>query len=542
MVSLSRRASLISVPQHAWVQSGTIRDNITFSSRPEDVDLNRVDEVIEACALRPDIDGWADGEFTRIGERGITLSGGQRQRICLARAAYDVHSEIVLLDDPLSAVDAHVGHHLLQKCILDGPLAKRTRILVTHHLDVLPLADLVIVMDRNDANEGRIIQQGTYDDLRNQGGVFRTLMEEFGSTGTQTEKAEEKEPEKKDKPTEGGGKFLLDEEREIGAVSLRVYLKYGKAMGGWRWVGLCAVFLCVTQGANVANSLFLGFWSGNSIASFKQGDYMAVYACLGLAVAIFTWLAAYTMILAGIRASFQMFNGAWKAVMRSPVGWHDRTPTGRIINRLSKDIEMLDDRLSQVWNQLLTNALSVVGTFALVIYSFPWLGLMFIPLCFLYYIAASYYRMSSREVKRVDSILRSAIYGSFGEQLAGLAVIRAFGQQKLFVNRMQDSINHECQAYIVTITIQRWLGMRLDLMSFTLVMLIAIFGAIFRETVSPSKLGVVLTYSLQAASGGYTRLLGDTMLICFSLLPAGLSVRADGAGDGEPSRLSLDLP
>lgn len=104
---------------------------------------------------------FINGSRTQIGERGITLSGGQRQRICIARAAYD-ESDIVLLDDPLSAVDANVGHHLLHNCILNGPFAQRTRILVTHQLDVLPMADLVIVMDRDDKNEGRIVQQGTF--------------------------------------------------------------------------------------------------------------------------------------------------------------------------------------------------------------------------------------------------------------------------------------------------------------------------------------------------------------------------------------------
>lgn len=99
---------------------------------------------------------------TKIGEKGINLSGGQRQRICIARAAY-TDSEIVLLDDPLSAVDAHVGQHLLDNCILSGPLAKQTRVLVTHHLDVLPRADLILVMDRVGDDEGRIIQHGTYD-------------------------------------------------------------------------------------------------------------------------------------------------------------------------------------------------------------------------------------------------------------------------------------------------------------------------------------------------------------------------------------------
>jgi ABC-type bacteriocin/lantibiotic exporter with double-glycine peptidase domain len=95
-----------------------------------------------------------------VGERGITLSGGQKQRVNLARAAYS-DSDIVLLDDPLSAVDAHVADHLLQKCILYGPLAKRTRILVTHHLDVLPSADIILVME-GDGEVGRVVQQGTY--------------------------------------------------------------------------------------------------------------------------------------------------------------------------------------------------------------------------------------------------------------------------------------------------------------------------------------------------------------------------------------------
>jgi ATP-binding cassette subfamily C (CFTR/MRP) protein 1 len=100
---------------------------------------------------------------TLIGERGITLSGGQRQRICLARAAYDRKSDIVLLDDPLSAVDAHVGHHILHRCILDGPFAKKTRVLVTHHLDVLPFADLVLVLDKGPNNSASVIQMGSYN-------------------------------------------------------------------------------------------------------------------------------------------------------------------------------------------------------------------------------------------------------------------------------------------------------------------------------------------------------------------------------------------
>ncbi len=301
-------------------------------------------------------------------------------------------------------------------------------------------------------------------------------------------------------PKGAGGKLILEEERETGAVSWHVYYSYAQSMGSMWWAVLFGSMLALTQVAQVFNSLFLGFWTGSQIPGYTNGDYMAIYAALGVAMGVFTFGAMFTMILAGIRASLNLFDGAWRHVMRSPTGWHDRTPTGRIISRLSKDIEMLDDRLSFVWNQLLQNALDVVGTFSLVVYTFPYLGLIFVPLVILYYLAATYYRKTSREIKRVDSISRSAIYSSFGEQLSGLPVIRAFGQQDNFERKLQVAVNVECQAYIITIAIQRWLGVRLDLMSNTLVLLVAIFGAIFRNTVSPSKLGVVLTYTLASAS------------------------------------------
>jgi ATP-binding cassette subfamily C (CFTR/MRP) protein 1 len=330
-------------------------------------------------------------------------------------------------------------------------------------------------------------------------------MEEFGTTSDTAKAAGEAGTTDGNNgdtadPKGAGGKLILEEERETGAVSWHVYYSYAQSMGSMWWAVLFGSMLALTQVAQVFNSLFLGFWTGSQIPGYTNGDYMAIYAALGVAMGVFTFGAMFTMILAGIRASLNLFDGAWRHVMRSPTGWHDRTPTGRIISRLSKDIEMLDDRLSFVWNQLLQNALDVVGTFSLVVYTFPYLGLIFVPLVILYYLAATYYRKTSREIKRVDSISRSAIYSSFGEQLSGLPVIRAFGQQDNFERKLQVAVNVECQAYIITIAIQRWLGVRLDLMSNTLVLLVAIFGAIFRNTVSPSKLGVVLTYTLASAS------------------------------------------
>ncbi|OCF43886.1 hypothetical protein I317_02329 [Kwoniella heveanensis CBS 569] len=492
------------VPQQAWVQSGTIRDNITFCSSQGEIDRTRVDAAIEACALQSDLELWDEGELTKVGEKGITLSGGQRQRLCLARAAYD-ESDIVLLDDPLSAVDASVGHHLLEKCILSGPFANRTRILVTHHLDVLPKADVVLVMDRINENEGRIVQQGTYADLRNEEGIFRTLVDEFGSVEHQEDTRDEESSiegdgdtsgKEKESAKEGDSKFFLDEERLTGNISWSTYLAWFAALRSPTYLTICAASLVLTQVCSVGNSLFLGYWSGELIPGFSQGEYMGIYAGFGAGQALFNFCTVYATALAGMRASYNLFNGGWSAVMRSPTTWHDRTPTGRIISRLSKDIRSLDDQFSIVWYQLISNCLIILGTFAIIVYTYPWLGLMFIPLIFCFYLCIAFYTRSSRELKRVQSLVRSGWYIAFSEQLAGLPVIRAFGQQEEYQKRLQEAINKEDQAYVLTITSQRWLGVRLDMMSQLTILLISIIGVVMRNSVSPDRFGVVLTHAM----------------------------------------------
>lgn len=116
----------------------------------------RFREVVSACSLEADFDMLPNGEMTEIGEKGINLSGGQKARVSLARAAYS-NTEIVMLDDVLSAVDSHVGKHILENCLVKGPLAGRTRVLATHALSALPRVDYIYVLDK-----GEIVEQGTY--------------------------------------------------------------------------------------------------------------------------------------------------------------------------------------------------------------------------------------------------------------------------------------------------------------------------------------------------------------------------------------------
>lgn len=240
------------------------------------------------------------------------------------------------MDDVLAAVDAHVSAHILENCILNpDALGKKTRILVTHHLEATPHADMIVVVEN-----GRIVQQGAYQTLKSQHGVFKSMLDDYGQE--EDEKVVEEKPKEKevnklaDKKDGPAFKLLMDEERNTGSVSWSTYGGFFKAMGSYWYPIITLCLLCLAQCANVGNTLFLGFWSGYEIHGFHQGDYMAVYAGLGFALAFFTFWGSYNLSLSGLRASLFLFKRALNGVMRSPVLYHDSTPIGRIINRLSK--------------------------------------------------------------------------------------------------------------------------------------------------------------------------------------------------------------
>lgn len=212
----------------------------------------RFDDIVHACSLRHDIEMLPNGEDTEIGEKGINLSGGQKARVSLARAAYS-DSDIILLDDPLSAVDAHVGESILKDCLLSGPLAGKTRVLVTHAMHVLARTDYIYLMD-----SGRIVEEGTFKSLINDGKEFARIVEEFGAAEkeeSEKTEGENKGVEKVDLETEGvkvGEKkekthLMQDEERNRGAVSSAVYTSYLRFAGGLIWAPFILLLLTLYQ-------------------------------------------------------------------------------------------------------------------------------------------------------------------------------------------------------------------------------------------------------------------------------------------------------
>ncbi|KAK0199743.1 multidrug resistance-associated ABC transporter [Desarmillaria ectypa] len=486
--------SVAYAPQNAWIKNATLRENILFG---QDLDEDRLQEAISACSLERDLAMLPQGEETEIGEKGINLSGGQKARVSLARVAYSP-SDIVLLDDPLSAVDAYVGKAILDNCLLKGPLASKTRILVTHALHVLDKVDYIYVVD-----EGVIKEHGTFANLMDNSVIFSRIMEEYGTTEIEEDTPELEKIDAIDIKTEKAntmkdkkGVLMQTEERYTGSVAWTTYRDYLRFAGGIIWAPILLSLLVLNQCSQVGSNLFLGFWTGESIHGFTQGQYMAVYAGLGVSQAVFTFLVTAGFAMAALIASLSLFKTALTRVLRSPVSFFDTTPVGRILSRLSKDQDTLDNELATILAQFLNTFSSVIGTIALVFYTFPLLGIIFGPMIVLYYLVSMYYRRTSVETKRLDSLMRSALYSSYSETLTGLATIRAFREQDRSVRSAEYGLDLENRAYYMTISIQRWLSVRLDIFGNILILGIALFAAGYRNTVNPSKIGVVLTYTL----------------------------------------------
>ncbi|KZT03607.1 multidrug resistance-associated ABC transporter [Laetiporus sulphureus 93-53] len=486
------------VPQTPWIINASLRQNITFGQPNDD---QRFREVVRACCLERDLEMLPQGENTEIGERGINLSGGQKARVSLARAAYS-GADIVLMDDALSAVDAHTGKRILEDCFMNGPLGLKTRVLLTHALHLVVKTDYIYIMDN-----GAIVEQGTFSDLMKSSTRFARMMEEYGNL----DKIEEEDDvgvqaahsltaySGKGKKDDGPG-LMQVEERLTGAVSWKTYNTYFRYAGGVFWLPLIGTLLCLTQGASVANNIMLGFWTAESVAGFTQSDYMATYATLGVANALFSFFLSFAITLASLYAGLRMFEKAWNSVLHSPVSFFDTTPMGRILSRLSKDQDTIDAELSMTTYQFMSSLSSVVGTVFLVFYTFPYLGIMFVPLTIAYYLSALYYRRSSVETKRLDSILRSWLYAAYAETLTGLSTVRAFGEESHFVRKTEKGLDLENRAYYMVIAIQQWLATRLDLLGNLLVLGIALFAAGYSKSINPSKVGVVISYTLSITS------------------------------------------
>ncbi|CAG2178592.1 unnamed protein product, partial [Oppiella nova] len=487
-----------------------------------------------------------------IGEKGINLSGGQRQRVSLARAVYS-DADIYLLDDPLSAVDAHVGRHLFDETIgPKGILRKKTRILVTHKASILPEVDKIIVL-----KEGLISEFGSFDELMAKSKEFAEFVAEYvlrqeseevdiedekelemlaklrqrvkpiierqeshKSSDNETvvrqrsrtrdvstsDRVNQKETKSSDKITEeetnkSKGKLIDEEKSAKGAVKLMVYKKYFQLIG----YSSLAFILLAFIGANVAtvlSGLWLSDWSNDSLDTKRANDKelrnerLGVYGIIGTVEVLFLFVAQLWLRLRCVRAGRELHNTMIARIVRAPMAYFDTTPMGRILNRFSQDMDTIDGKIVYVLGGMLRNFFTVIVSLGMISLETPLILLAILPITVVYVVCQRIYIASSRQIKRIESTTRSPIISHFGETFNGTSTIRAYGAAKHFIRESHRRIDDNNQWYYPGFCAEQWLSIRLEFLGNSIVFLAAIFAVIFRDSLSPGLAALAINYSL----------------------------------------------
>lgn len=546
---VSVKGSVAYVAQVPWIMNATVKENILFGHKYEP---EFYQETIRACALLDDFAILPKGDDTIVGEKGISLSGGQKARLSLARAVY-ARADVYLLDDPLSAVDEHVGRHIIDNVLgEEGLLSSKCIVLATNSIPVLSHASYITMVDN-----GSIVDCGPFNEVIASKGPIQALLNEFGrkkksssSKGDASETATvvDETSENGDSLTPGtrsasasmtdivtltaGDKPPLprsrrrrslrrasaasfahptaDDEREEenkehaeqGKVKWDVYLEYAKASNFYGVIAYL-VLLVLSQGLNVSGNVWLKHWSEVNTGSGSNphvGRYLGIYAAFGIGACVI--IVAQTLILmvyCAIHGAKLLHDRMLQSVIRAPMSFFETTPLGRIINRFSNDVYRVDQVLARTFSMFFGNATKVMYTLLVISVSTPAFLVIVLPLTALYLYYQRYYLRTSRELKRLDSVSKSPIYAHFQETLGGISTVRAYDQSARFnyINSSRVDLNQ--RAYYPTISANRWLAVRLELIGGVIIFTSAALAvaSLPSRALSAGAVGLALSYALQ---------------------------------------------
>ncbi|XP_064436202.1 multidrug resistance-associated protein 1-like isoform X3 [Mirounga angustirostris] len=506
---VQRKGSVAYVAQQAWIQNCILQENILFGSIMQ---KQFYEQVLEACALLPDLEQLPNGDQTEIGERGVNISGGQKHRVSLARAVYS-GADIYLLDDPFAAVDVHVGKQLFEKVIgSSGILKNKTRILVTHNLTLLPQMDLIVVME-----SGRIAHMGTYQELLLKTRNLTNLLQAF----SEREKAhalkrvsvinsrtilKDQILEQNDRPSLDQGKqFSMKKEKiPIGGMKFSIILKYLQAFG-WLWVWLSVAAYLGQNLVGIGQNLWLSAWvkeakHKNEFREWKQirSNKLNIYGLLGLMQGLFVCSGAYILTRGSLSASRTLHTQLLDNVLHLPLRFFETNPIGQIINRFTKDMFIIDIRFHYYLRTWLNCTLDVIGTVLVIGGALPLFILGVIPLVFLYFTIQRYYVASSRQIRRLAGASRSPIISHFSETLSGVSTIRAFGHEQRFIQQNKEVVNENLVCFYNNVISNRWLSVRLEFLGNLMVFFAALLTVLAGNSIDSAIVGLSISYALNA--------------------------------------------
>ncbi|KAJ7104459.1 multidrug resistance-associated ABC transporter [Mycena belliarum] len=466
-----------------WVVQGMCAyvpqvQNILFSLP---YDKERYELTLEVCALVSDLEILEDGDEAEIGERGVTLSGGQKAR--------DSRASVLLLDDVLSAVDAHTAHHLYHSCLRGELMQGRTVILVSHHVQLcVPAAAYIVALDN-----GRVQFQGNREDFQASGVMSGLVQSTTANDEDQTETALEAVPAAVLPQGEGSQdsqstalpatpkeknaprKLIEEEARAVGRVARDVWATYIKACGGpWYWALFVSVFVLAALGPVLENG-WVAYWSRGD-TSKSAVYYITVYAIVRVILSTLQWFVLYR---GSIHASTVLYKRLLEAVLFAKIRFHDTVSRGRVLNRFGKDFEGIDSSLSDNFGRSTMYFISSITT----IFTISFIG--GIPFIIASILTGIFYYNDST---------RSPLYSMYSETIAGVAILRAFGASSKFLRDMLRCVDTNSNPYYWLWGVNRWLSIRFNILSSVIMGAIALM-AVLNGSISASLAGFALAFA-----------------------------------------------
>jgi ATP-binding cassette, subfamily C (CFTR/MRP), member 1 len=477
--------SLAYCSQAPWMVNATVKDNILFGNK---FDEKFYQTVINSCALIPDFQQLPNGDKTEIGENGINVSGGQKHRVSLARACYS-GSDIFLLDSPLAAVDVHVGKKLFNDCIC-GFLSEnqKTVILVTHSLQFLSKADVIVMMEN-----GRIKAQGTFDELKQYDENFEKLMTEEEGEEEEVAVVKPKETEIKHKNEDEKGGLTENEEKLEGNLSFKVIWTYFSGYGAWFY--LCVLATVLSKSSYLMSGAWLSIWAEKRI-KLSDPMFMLIYALLNLSNIGNVFIQRLGFIFGGLRSALLLHAKMLHSILRSPMSFFDTTPTGRILNRFSEDQTRVDSTLNFNCSFLFEYVVELMGTIILISIISPPTLVVIIPVVISYYLIQSYFRKPYREVKRFVEMSRSPLFNHFAASISGTSTIKAYSLEDKFIEENEQRIDYHQRSRWMEYAMARWLSLRLELLGCLIVFGTSLVGVLLTKYLDNSLIAYAVTYAL----------------------------------------------
>eukprot|EP00929_Paragymnodinium_shiwhaense_P073946 TRINITY_DN37804_c0_g1_i1.p1 TRINITY_DN37804_c0_g1~~TRINITY_DN37804_c0_g1_i1.p1 ORF type:complete len:1351 (-),score=287.90 TRINITY_DN37804_c0_g1_i1:350-4306(-) len=499
-----RAESLAYCSQLPMVVNATLRENVLFGCPWNE---NRYQRALESAALLEDLAVFPSGDHTEIGEKGLTLSGGQKARVALARAVYAAtgvekpRTSLLLLDDPLSAVDAHVGAHLWDRCIC-GVLAGTTRLLVTNQLQFLTHPDVheIVVMD-----QGVIVERGTHGELTAcPDGRYKQMLESVEAKVRNADPQKKAPLQKAQKAAEckvGAHRVTVDENKEEGAVTWSTLRFYYKCMGSWRMVFYIYFCAWLYHVGEILPDYYLAFWR-EGYALFGEdgaGERLPTWAAVGLFGVLLGINARFTWAAGALRVASSVHEQLLAKLLRFPMSFFDSTPSGRVLNRLGEDQMHCDWTVSLQMEVTSLVCAMAFNTLAMVIFVAPPLAFGLLLLIPALVAMREVHRRSAREAVRFWMLTKSPLFHVVEETLVGVSTVAAFGKVSHFVNRFEDALLTNSSWCFTMDILNQWAEQRLQLVGAATVGTLASFIAI-RPDVAPAAVSsVALIYALQLA-------------------------------------------